>query len=158
VVDEAFADAIPDEPQSLAALDLPDVVVLRSLTKTWSLAGLRVGYALGAPEVLAHRVIWTVVLMAIVLTIIGRLGDLRAISGRTWLLLTCASALISTNWLIYIVAVNSDHVVDAALGYFITPLVSVVLGVMNPFSNAPLEQFLICQVLCLFVPYWSFVR
>ena len=54
VVDEAFADAIPDEPQSLAALDLPDVVVLRSLTKTWSLAGLRVGYALGAPEVLAR--------------------------------------------------------------------------------------------------------
>jgi hypothetical protein len=51
---EAFADAIPDEPQSLAALDLPDVVVLRSLTKTWSLAGLRVGYALGAPEVLAR--------------------------------------------------------------------------------------------------------
>lgn len=84
----------------------------------------------GAPEVLAHRVIWTVVLMAMVLTIIGRLGDLRAISGRTWLLLTCASALISTNWLIYIVAVNSDHVVDAALGYFITPLVSVVLGVL----------------------------
>lgn len=54
VVDEAFADAIPDEAQSLAALDLPDVVVLRSLTKTWSLAGLRVGYALGSPQVLAR--------------------------------------------------------------------------------------------------------
>ena len=54
VVDEAFADAVPDEPESLAGLDLPDVVVLRSLTKTWSLAGLRVGYALGAPEVLAR--------------------------------------------------------------------------------------------------------
>ena len=53
VVDEAFADAIPGEPQSLAALRLPDVVVLRSLTKTWALAGLRVGYALGAPEILA---------------------------------------------------------------------------------------------------------
>jgi chloramphenicol-sensitive protein RarD len=84
----------------------------------------------GAPEVLAHRVVWTVVLMLMVLAVIGRGGDLRTISGRTWLLLTCASALISTNWLIYIVAVNSDHVVDAALGYFITPLVSVVLGVM----------------------------
>jgi chloramphenicol-sensitive protein RarD len=84
----------------------------------------------GAPEVLAHRVVWTVVLMLMVLAVIGRFGDLRTISGRTWLLLTCASALISTNWLIYIVAVNSDHVVDAALGYFITPLVSVVLGVM----------------------------
>jgi histidinol-phosphate aminotransferase len=54
VVDEAFADAIPGEPESLATVPLPDVIVLRSLTKTWSLPGLRVGYALGAPEVL-HR-------------------------------------------------------------------------------------------------------
>jgi histidinol-phosphate aminotransferase len=54
VVDEAFADAIRGEPASLAAESLPDVVVLRSLTKTWSLAGLRVGYALGAAEVLAQ--------------------------------------------------------------------------------------------------------
>lgn len=56
VVDEAFADAVPGEPESLAALDLPDVLVLRSLTKTWSLAGLRVGYALGAPDVVARLV------------------------------------------------------------------------------------------------------
>lgn len=54
VVDEAFADAVPGEPESLADLDAPDVLVLRSLTKTWSLPGLRVGYALGAPEVLAR--------------------------------------------------------------------------------------------------------
>lgn len=54
VVDEAFADAVPGEPESLAAMSLPDVLVLRSLTKTWSLAGLRVGYALGAPDVLAR--------------------------------------------------------------------------------------------------------
>jgi histidinol-phosphate aminotransferase len=54
VVDEAFADAIPGEPESLAGEPLPDVLVLRSLTKTWSLAGLRVGYALGAPDVLAR--------------------------------------------------------------------------------------------------------
>jgi len=52
VVDEAFADAIVGEPESLAADAMPDVVVLRSLTKTWALAGLRVGYALGAAEVL----------------------------------------------------------------------------------------------------------
>ena len=54
VVDEAFADSVPGEPESLAGDRLPDVLVLRSLTKTWSLAGLRVGYALGAPDVLAR--------------------------------------------------------------------------------------------------------
>ncbi|WP_433714640.1 Rv2231c family pyridoxal phosphate-dependent protein CobC [Nocardia sp. CA-084685] len=54
VVDEAFADAIPGEPQSLAATPAPDILVLRSLTKTWALAGLRCGYFLGAPELLAR--------------------------------------------------------------------------------------------------------
>ncbi|MCW2662996.1 MAG: cobC [Mycobacterium sp.] len=54
VVDEAFADSVAGEPESLAGDALPDVLVLRSLTKTWSLAGLRVGYALGAPDVLAR--------------------------------------------------------------------------------------------------------
>src|SRR5271156_666002 len=54
VVDEAFADSVPGEPESLADDPRPDVLVLRSLTKTWSLAGLRVGYALGAPDVLAR--------------------------------------------------------------------------------------------------------
>jgi histidinol-phosphate aminotransferase len=64
VVDEAFADSLPGEPESLAGYSLPDVLVLRSLTKTWSLAGLRVGYALGSPEVLerltARRAHWPV--------------------------------------------------------------------------------------------------
>jgi len=54
VVDEAFADSVPGEPESLAGESLPDVLVLRSLTKSWALAGLRVGYALGSPEVLAR--------------------------------------------------------------------------------------------------------
>ncbi|BCI53983.1 aminotransferase [Mycolicibacterium litorale] len=62
VVDEAFADAVPGEPQSLAGEALPDVLVLRSLTKTWALAGLRVGYALGPRDILrrltAQRAHW----------------------------------------------------------------------------------------------------
>ena len=83
----------------------------------------------GTVEVLAHRILWTLLLLTVLLVVVGRLGDLAAITGRTWLLLICASVLISTNWLIYIYAVNADHVVDAALGYFMTPLVSVVMGV-----------------------------
>lgn len=54
VVDEAFADAVPGEAETLTGRSLPDVLVLRSLTKTWSLAGLRAGYALGSPELLAR--------------------------------------------------------------------------------------------------------
>ena len=49
VVDEAFMDAVPGEPASLVGADLPGVLVLRSLTKTWGLAGLRAGYVVGDP-------------------------------------------------------------------------------------------------------------
>ncbi|WP_280437761.1 Rv2231c family pyridoxal phosphate-dependent protein CobC [Nocardia carnea] len=52
VVDEAFMDAVPGEPETLAAEAGDDLLVLRSLTKTWALAGLRCGYLLGAPAVL----------------------------------------------------------------------------------------------------------
>ena len=84
----------------------------------------------GAVEVLAHRIVWTSVVMAVLLLAARRMSDLARIDRRTWLLLVCASALISTNWVIYVYAVNNGHVVDAALGYFVNPLVSVLLGVL----------------------------
>ena len=84
----------------------------------------------GPGEILAHRVVWTLGFMVLLLAAGRRLGDLRRIDRRTWLLLAAASVLISTNWLIYIYAVNSHQVVDAALGYYINPLVSVLLGVV----------------------------
>ena len=59
-----------------------------------------------------------------------RLGDLRRLSARTWLQLVAASVLISINWGIYIYAATHGHVVDAALGYFINPLVTVAIGVL----------------------------
>ncbi|GAA2235274.1 Rv2231c family pyridoxal phosphate-dependent protein CobC [Streptomyces nogalater] len=55
VVDEAFMDAVPGERESLAGrTDVPGLVVLRSLTKTWGLAGLRIGYVLASPEIIAE--------------------------------------------------------------------------------------------------------
>lgn len=84
----------------------------------------------GSFEVLAHRILWSLLFMVAVLVVVRRLGDIRRMSGRAWGLLACASALISLNWGIYVYAVNNGHVVDAALGYFINPLFSVALGVL----------------------------
>ena len=54
VVDEAFMDAVAEERQSLASQTIPGLVVLRSLTKTWGIAGLRAGYAVGDPDIIAQ--------------------------------------------------------------------------------------------------------
>jgi len=83
-----------------------------------------------AVEVLAHRYIWTALFLVVVLIAARRLGDLRRLDRRTWLLLAAASVLIGINWGTYIFAVTNGHVIDAALGYFINPLVSVALGVV----------------------------
>ncbi|MDF3336107.1 EamA family transporter RarD [Mycolicibacterium septicum] len=84
----------------------------------------------GAPEVLAHRIVWSALFLVLVLAVARRLGDLRRLTLRTWLQLLAASVLIAINWGTYIYAVTTGHVVDAALGYFINPLVSVLLGVL----------------------------
>ncbi len=84
----------------------------------------------GAVEILAHRIVWSAAFLAIVVVLVRRVADLRAITARTWGLLAIASALISANWAIYVYAVNNGHVVDAALGYFINPLVTVLLGLL----------------------------
>ena len=84
----------------------------------------------GSLEVLAHRLVWSAVCLALVLLVARRFGELRRLSGRTWLLLLAASALVSANWFTYIYAATHGHVVDAALGYFINPLVTVALGVI----------------------------
>ncbi|BAH49045.1 EamA family transporter RarD [Rhodococcus opacus] len=84
----------------------------------------------GSVEILAHRVVWTLGLMFVVLAVSGRLRSLRGLSARTWLLVAAASTAIAVNWGTYIYGVTSDRVVETALGYFINPLVSVLLGVV----------------------------
>lgn len=84
----------------------------------------------GPVEILAHRIVWTCLLMLAVLAVSGRLGTLRRSSPRTWGVVAVASAAISVNWGVYIYAIVTEHVVEAALGYFINPLVSVLFGVV----------------------------
>lgn len=84
----------------------------------------------GPMEILAHRILWAAVIMVGVLTVLGGWGELRGASVRTWARMSVGGVLIAANWLIYIIAVNSGHVSEAALGYFINPLLSVVLGMI----------------------------
>ena len=83
----------------------------------------------GALEILAHRMIWSLVVSALILTVVRGWPAIRTMPVRVWALVIAGSVLIGFNWGIYIWAVNNGRVVEAALGYFINPLVSVLLGV-----------------------------
>lgn len=87
---------------------------------------------LSAPEILAHRSIWSLLLALGLLVALGKLSGLRAAftSRKTLLALVVSTVLISTNWLIFIWAVVNNHLLDASLGYYINPLLSVLLGVL----------------------------
>jgi chloramphenicol-sensitive protein RarD len=85
----------------------------------------------GGVEIVAHRVVWSLVFVAALLTVARRWRLVRAAVAdrRTLLVLTVAAVLIAVNWLVFVYGVNSGHVVETSLGYFINPLVSVLLGV-----------------------------
>ncbi|MGA4670848.1 EamA family transporter RarD [Propionibacteriaceae bacterium Y1923] len=83
----------------------------------------------GAVEVLAHRMIWSFVSALVILVLLRHpWGWLRELTVRKWLLLAAAAVVISFNWGGFIYAVNSGHVVESSLGYFINPLVSMLFG------------------------------
>jgi len=86
----------------------------------------------GALEILAHRVLWSCLTMGIVILALRRTSQLRNIvrTPRVRLLLTVAAAVISVNWAVYIWGVNNGRVVETSLGYFINPLVTVLMGVV----------------------------
>jgi chloramphenicol-sensitive protein RarD len=85
-----------------------------------------------AVEVVAHRTAWGFVAVAAWVTLRGRWADARAIASRpgTIARLAGSAVLIALNWLLYVWAVVHDQVVEASLGYFINPLVNVLLGVL----------------------------
>ena len=91
----------------------------------WKLFG-----ATPAIEVLSHRMIWSAVFLCGILLVQRRLDDLLAMLRlpRQVLVLLLTASLLSFNWGLYIYGVNSDRVVEASLGYYINPLVTVLLG------------------------------
>ncbi|WP_110208887.1 EamA family transporter RarD [Nocardioides daejeonensis] len=86
----------------------------------------------GAVEILAHRVAWSMLTMAVLIVATRRTTHLRRLFAvrRTRNLLAVASTVIAVNWGTYIWGVNHGHVVETSLGYFINPLVTVLMGVL----------------------------
>jgi chloramphenicol-sensitive protein RarD len=86
----------------------------------------------GAIELLSHRVLWSMITMGVLVFVFGRRAQLRAIwaDHRVRLILVVAAFTISVNWATYIYGVNNGRVVETSLGYFINPLVTVLMGVV----------------------------
>jgi chloramphenicol-sensitive protein RarD len=82
-------------------------------------------------EIVAHRIVWSVVFLAALATLWRRWGGIRAalLSRRVMAALVLTATLIAANWLIYIWAVLHGHVLAGSLGYYLNPLVNVLLGV-----------------------------
>jgi chloramphenicol-sensitive protein RarD len=81
-------------------------------------------------QILAHRMVWSLLVVALLLAVLKRWSWLNVLREQPAVLVRFAlsALLLSSNWGIYIWAVNSNHVVDASLGYYINPLVNVALG------------------------------
>ncbi|MFF9400873.1 EamA family transporter RarD [Streptomyces sp. NPDC014744] len=86
----------------------------------------------GAIEILAHRMVWSLGVVGIALLVLRRWSWIGALVRRPRKLglITVAAAVITVNWGLYIWAVNNGHVVEASLGYFINPLVTIAMGVL----------------------------
>ncbi len=114
-------------------LDRRGVAVTVGAFVIWGLFPLywRLLHHVPALQIIAHRVLWSAVLVLGWLLLRNGLDWLRAIAiqPRARLILAVTCLLISVNWGLYIWAVNNGHVVEASLGYFINPLVNVLLGV-----------------------------
>lgn len=111
-----------------------------------------------APEIIAHRVIWSVPIAGIVLLILRRTDDLKAAlrSPRVLAMGLVTSALISFNWGIYVWAIVNDRTLDTALGYYINPLFSVALGALilkETLSRAQLAAIALAAVAVAVLTY-----
>ena len=82
-----------------------------------------------APEVLAHRIVWSVILLAGLLTVLGQMRLVVLLPRRLVFGLGVSSLLLASNWLIYVWALFHGRMIETSLGYYINPLVTVMLGV-----------------------------
>ena len=102
----------------------------------------------GAIEILAHRIVWSLLVVATVLAVTRSWGWIRPLLADrvTLARMALAAVLIAVNWATYIWGVNNEHVVETSLGYFITPLFTVLLGVFVLKERLRLAQWIALAV------------
>ena len=113
----------------------------------WGLSGIYYKALAHVPpeEVLSHRTLWSLVFFAIILLVTGRTASLRAlVTGPQVVKVAIAALMISTNWYFFIFSVQTGRALGASLGYYIFPLVAVMLGVI--FFRERLGPFRIAAV------------
>ena len=89
-------------------------------------------HQIDATQLIGHRIAWSFIMLMIFIAATRQLKDLRAVAfdRRTLLIYSVAAILIGINWLVYVWAVNANFIVETSLGYFINPLLSVLMGVI----------------------------
>lgn len=104
-------------------------------------------------EVIAHRVIWSVPVALAVLVWLGRTADLKAalVNPRMLGMAALTASIISVNWGIYVWAIGAGHALDAALGYYINPLFSILLGAVLLGERLRGVQWLAIALVCIAV-------
>lgn len=105
--------------------------------------------AVPAGQILAHRVVWSALFLIVILSWSQRWAEVLSAlkSRRTALYCLASGASISINWLVFIWAVNSNHVLETSLGYFMTPLVNVLFGAL--FLRERLSRMQLASVVLL---------
>ena len=108
------------------------VLAMIAACTVWGLSGIYYKALSHIPpeQVLSHRAVWSFLFFSAMLLLQGRLGELVAAFAqrRNAVLLVCATAMISLNWFLFIFSVQSGYATEASLGYYVFPLLSVLLG------------------------------
>jgi chloramphenicol-sensitive protein RarD len=124
----------PNQPPAARQESLAGVLYAGAAFLIWGMSPLywKAMQRVPALEIATHRVVWSFAFLMGLMLIQRRSGEFKAVlkTPRTLLILTLTTILVTSNWFLYIWAVNAGYILQASLGYYINPLVNVLLGMV----------------------------
>jgi chloramphenicol-sensitive protein RarD len=110
-----------------------------------------------AIQLIGHRIIWSCILLILVILVTRQWGDFRkTLNFKVLRIYIIAAVLIGINWFVYVWAVNANYIVETSLGYFINPLISVLLGVIFLKERLRIAQWIPVVLAMLGVAYLTY--